>query len=139
ALSSWHPPPCHLRQKGHLMYLVATTNEGEQYQITSYVGGFYVNKSSNAKFDPFPKGTPKGHPAHSLLSLLELISPIFTESVAKLHEHSGRKDPLAAFQITHAIPAAPWAVPPASATQCTHQADPARSQGTYLIGGIENA
>ena len=139
ALSSWHPPPCHLRQKGHLLYLVASTNEGEQYQITSHVGGFYVNKSSNAKFDPFPKGTPKGHQAHSLLSLLELISPSFTESLAKLHEHNGRKDPLAAFQITHAIPAAPWAVPPSSAPQCTHQPDPARSQETYLIGGIENA
>ncbi|PKS12907.1 hypothetical protein jhhlp_000247 [Lomentospora prolificans] len=139
ALSSWHPPPCHLRQKGHLMYLVATTNEGEQYQITSHVGGFYVNKSSNAKFDPFPKGTPKGHHSHSLLSLLELISPSFTESLTKLHEHNGRKDPLAAFQITHAIPAAPWAVPSSNSPQNTHQPDPARSQETYLIGGIENA
>lgn len=121
------------------MYLVATTNEGEQYQITSHVGGFYVNKSSNAKFDPFPKGTPKGHQSHSLLTLIEAISPSFTESLAKLHEHNGRKDPLAAFQITHAIPAAPWAVPSSSAPQCAHQPDPARSQETYLIGGIENA
>lgn len=139
ALSPWHPPPCHLRQKGHLLYLVATTNEGDQHQITAHVGGFYVNKSSNAKFDPFPKAPPKGQHAHSLLDLLQQLSPSFSESLTKLHEINAQKDPLAAFQITHAIPAAPWAVPPPTAPQSAHSADPARSQETYLIGGIENA
>ena len=139
ALSSWHPPPCHLRQKGHLLYLVATTNEGDQHQITAHVGGFYVNKSSNAKFDPFPKAPPKGQHAHSLLNLLQQLSPSFSESLTKLHEINAQKDPLAAFQITHAIPAAPWAVPAPTSPQNAHVSDPARSQETYLIGGIENA
>ncbi|CRK22978.1 hypothetical protein BN1723_012854, partial [Verticillium longisporum] len=72
-LSSWNPPPCHLKQRGHLLYLIITTNEGEQFQVTAHVGGFYVNKSSNSKFDPLPRPAPKGQSAHSLLSLLELI------------------------------------------------------------------
>lgn len=30
SLSPWNPPPYHLRQKGHLLYLQVTTNEGEK-------------------------------------------------------------------------------------------------------------
>ncbi|CRK13758.1 hypothetical protein BN1723_002009, partial [Verticillium longisporum] len=110
-LSSWNPPPCHLKQRGHLLYLIITTNEGEQFQVTAHVGGFYVNKSSNSKFDPLPRPAPKGQSAHSLLSLLELISPSFEPSFKALQEFNNRKDPLATFQIANAIPAAPWIVP----------------------------
>ncbi|ETS83387.1 Protein TIF31 [Pestalotiopsis fici W106-1] len=138
ALSAWNPPPYHLRQKGHLLYLVVSTNEGEQYQITSHVGGFYVNKSSNSKFDPTPKSSPKGHSAHSLLTLVEQISPSFAESFQNLIEYSSRRDPLATFQLTNAIPAAPWLVPNTSSTVNQHSADITRSQEGYLIAGIDN-
>lgn len=138
ALSSWNPPPPHLRQRGHLLYLVVTTTEGEQYQITSHVSGFYVNKSSNAKFDPFPRPAPKGQSAHSLLDLIELVSPSFPESFTKLQEYNNQRDPLATFQITNAIPAAPWAVPSPNSSLCTHLPDPTRSQETYLLAGVEN-
>ncbi|KAF4341475.1 TIF31 [Fusarium beomiforme] len=138
SLSPWNPPPPHLRQRGHLLYLVVSTNEGEQYQITSHVSGFYVNKSSNAKFDPFPRPAPKGQSAHSLLSLIELVSPSFTESFTKLQDYNNQRDPLATFQITNAIPAAPWVVPSPNSPLCTHLPDPARSQETYLLNGVEN-
>lgn len=138
ALSAWNPPPYHLRQKGHLLYLVVSTNEGEQYQITSHVGGFYVNKSSNSKFDPSPKSAPKGHSAHSLLTLVEEISPSFSESFQQLIEYSSRRDPLATFQLTNAIPAAPWLVPSTSSTLIQHSADITRSQEGYLIAGVDN-
>ncbi|KAF4966438.1 hypothetical protein FSARC_5882 [Fusarium sarcochroum] len=138
SLSSWNPPPPHLRQRGHLLYLVVSTNEGEQYQITSHVSGFYVNKSSNAKFDPFPRPAPKGQSAHSLLELIELVSPSFTDSFTKLQDYNNQKDPLATFQITNAIPAAPWVVPSPNSSLCTHLPDPARSQETYLLNGVEN-
>ncbi|KAH6661132.1 eukaryotic translation initiation factor 3 135 kDa subunit [Truncatella angustata] len=138
ALSAWNPPPYHLRQKGHLLYLVVSTNEGEQYQITSHVGGFYVNKSSNAKFDPSPKSAPKAHSAHSLLTLVEDISPSFSESFQQLIEYSSKRDPLATFQLTNAIPAAPWLVPSTSSTTIQHSADITRSQEGYLIAGIDN-
>lgn len=138
ALSTWNPPPCHLRQRGHLLYLIVTTNEGEQFQITSHVSGFYVNKSSNAKFDPFPRPAPKGQASHSLLQLIELISPSFSESFQQLQEYSNSKDPLSTFQITNAIPAVPWVVPAPSSVLCTHVPDATRPQETYLLAGVDN-
>ncbi|KAF3770248.1 hypothetical protein M406DRAFT_335957 [Cryphonectria parasitica EP155] len=137
SVSPWNPPPAHLRQKGHLLYLVVTTNEGEQFQITAHVGGFYVNKSSNAKFDPFPRQAPKGASAHSLLTLLGEISPSFNESFAQLQEYSNRREPLATFQIANTIPAAPWVVPSMSSPACAHSPDATRTQETFLIAGIE--
>lgn len=138
SLSPWNPPPSHLRQKGHLLYLTVTTIEGEQHQITSYVGGFFINKSSNSKFDPFPRSAPKGQSAHSLLSLVDLISPSFASAFNELQERNNRQDPLALFQITNAIPASPWLVPATSSPLYAHNPDVVRSQETYLIGGVEN-
>ncbi|KAM3070229.1 Intracellular distribution of mitochondria [Clarireedia jacksonii] len=139
SVSPWNPPPYHLRQKGHLLYLQVTTNEGEQFQITSHVSGFYVNKSSNAKFDPFPKAAPKAHSAHSLLALLGDLSPSFEASFKSLQEYNNLKDPLATFQITNATPSNPWIVPAASTPLVVHQADITRTQENYLIAGIENS
>ncbi|KAI1212248.1 clustered mitochondria-domain-containing protein [Annulohypoxylon truncatum] len=138
ALSPWNPPPYHLRQKGHLLYLLITTNEGEQYQITSHVGGFYVNKSSNSKFDPMPRAAPKGHAAHSLLTLLTQISPSFSETFEQLLQYNNHKDPLATFQMTNAIPAAPWLVPSQNSPLLAHTPDITRTQEGYLISGVDN-
>lgn len=138
SLSPWNPPPAHLRQKGHLLYLIVTTNEGEQFQITSHVGGFFVNKSSNSKFDPMARASPKAHSAHSLLNLIEQVSPSFAASFVQLQEYNSRKDPLATFQIGNAIPSAPWLVPLSSSPTCTHSPDITRTQETYLLAGAEN-
>lgn len=138
SLSPWNPPPYHLRQKGHLLYLLVTTNEGEQYQITSHVGGFYVNKSSNSKFDPSPRAAPKAYSAHSLLTLLGQVSSSFSESFEQLLQFNNRKEPLATFQMTNAIPAAPWLVPSQSSPLCAHTADITRTQEGYLIAGVDN-
>ncbi|KAL2074576.1 hypothetical protein VTL71DRAFT_8354 [Oculimacula yallundae] len=138
SVSPWNPPPYHLRQKGHLLYIQVTTIEGEQYQITAHVSGFYVNKSSNAKFDPFPRGAPKAHSAHSLLNLLSELSPAFDASFQKLQEFNGVKEPLATFQITNATPASPWVVPSSTSPLVAHQPDITRTQESYLISGIEN-
>lgn len=136
--SNWNPPPPHLRQKGHLLYLQVTTNEGEQYQITSHVSGFYVNKSSNSKFDPFPRPPPKNAAAHSLFSLIGLLSPSFDSSFNALLALNSKRDPLAHFQLTSAIPSSPWLVDPKKLALSAHQSDPTRSQETYLMAGIEN-
>lgn len=138
SLSSWNPPPPHLRQRGHLLYIVVSTNEGEQFQITSHVSGFFVNKTSNTKFDPFPRPAPKGQSAHSLLELISVISPSFTETFLQLQEYNNQRDPLATFQITNAIPSSPWAVPSPNSTLCSHVADASRPQETYLLAGVEN-
>ncbi|KAH9828887.1 clustered mitochondria protein [Teratosphaeria destructans] len=137
SLSAWNPPPYHLRMKGHLLYLQATTNEGEQYYITSHVSGFYVNKCTNNKFDPAPRTTPKTFHAHSLISLLGQISPSFDASFRKLQEYNGQFDPLASYQLSNSIPAAPWLVS-SSSTQ-RHQADLTRTQESFLLAGADNA
>ncbi|KAJ8123643.1 hypothetical protein ONZ43_g454 [Nemania bipapillata] len=138
SLSPWNPPPYHLRQKGHLLYLLITTNEGEQYQITSHVGGFYVNKSSNSKFDPSPRAAPKAYSAHSLLTILRQISPSFPDSFEALLQFNNRREPLATFQMTNAIPVAPWLVPSQSSPLCAHSSDVTRTQEGYLIAGVDN-
>jgi protein TIF31 len=138
SLSPWNPPPAAFRQKGHLLYILVTTNEGEQFQITSSVGGFFVNKCSNIKFDPFPKTLPKAHSSHSLLTLLEQISTSFLSSFRSLQEYNGRKDPLATFQLGNAIPAASWIVPSSSSPLAAHNPDATRAQETYLMAGVEN-
>ena len=137
-VSAWNPPPHHLRQKGHLLYVQLTTNEGEQYQLTSHVSGFYVNRSSNSKFDPFPRPPPKNASAHSLLSLISDLSPSFNASFTALLEQNNKRDPLANFQLTNAIPSSPWLVAPVASSLPAHQPDPTRTQETYLMSGIEN-
>ncbi|EPE36093.1 hypothetical protein GLAREA_05431 [Glarea lozoyensis ATCC 20868] len=139
SVSPWNPPPYHLRQKGHLLYLLLTTNEGEQHHITSHVSGFYVNKSSNAKFDPAPRQAPKAHSAHSLLTLIGELSGSFQTSFDALLDSGNNKEPLATFQITNAVPASPWIVPSTSSPLVNHQSDITRTQEPYLIAGIENA
>ena len=139
SVSPWNPPPHHLRQKGHLLYLQLCTNEGEQHQITAHVSGFFVNKSSNSKFDPFPRPAPKNFAAHSLLALIAKLSPSFEACFKTLQGYNGKHDPLANFQITNAIPSNPWLVSSNNVAFVTHQPDITRTQETYLMSGIENA
>lgn len=138
SVSPWNPPPHHLRQKGHLLYLQLTTNEGEQFQVTSHVSGFYVNKSSNSKFDPFPKPTPKSASAHSLFSLISNLSLSFSATFQTLLEYNNKRDPLSSFQITNTLPYSPWLVSSATSSLLSHQPDFTRPQETYLMSGIEN-
>lgn len=139
SLSPWNPVPYHLRQKGHLLYLQVITNEGEQFQITSHVSGFFVNKCSNARFDPFPKPMPKKGSAHSLLTLISYLSPSFNASFEALQEANNKKDLLTTFPFQNAIPNSPWLVAPPSSNVNAHQPDITRSQENYLISGVDNA
>lgn len=137
-ISPWNPPPAYLRQQGHLLYLTLTTNEGEQVQVTSHVGGFYVNKSSNAKFDPSARTVPKPQSADSLLTLIRQLSPSFDDSFVKLQEFNSKRDPLSVYQISNSLPAAPWVVPSPSSATCAHSADLTRTQEAYLIAGTDS-
>jgi protein TIF31 len=139
AVSPWNPPPYHLRQRGHLLYLQVTTNEGEQHQITATVSGFFVNKCSNNKFDPFPRPAPKNYRAHSLLSLIGLLSPSFNTAFQELQEANNKKDLLTTFPFQNAIPANPWLVPSTSTNNNQHQPDVARAQEAYLMSGLDGA
>lgn len=136
-VSPWNPPPYNLRQRGHLLYLQVTTNEGEQHQITSTVGGFYVNRSSNNKFDPSLRAAPKNYRAHSLLTLLSLISPSFGTAFSSLQEINNKKDLLTTFPFSNSLPANPWLVPPLSNSVNHHLPDATRSQEAFLLGGAD--
>lgn len=138
SVSPWNPPPYHLRQKGHLLYLNIVTSEGDQYQVTSHVGGFYVNKCTNTKFDPFPRTSGKDHAAHSLLTLVSNVSPSFEASFKSLLEYNAKKDLLTIFQLSNAIPANPWLVPAPTSAQLEHQSDMGRTQESYLISGVDS-
>jgi protein TIF31 len=141
SLSAWNPVPYHLRQKGHLLYLQVLTNEAEQFQITAHVSGFFVNKNSNTRFDPFPKPMPKGikGSAHSLLTLISQLSASFNTSFEALQESNNLKDLLTTFPFQNAIPNSPWLVAPVTSSQNAHQPDLTRSQESYLISGVDNA
>jgi protein TIF31 len=136
SLSPWNPPPYDLRNRGHLLYLNVTTNEGEQFPVTSHVSGFYVNRSTTQKFDPAPRTSPKAFSAHSLISLISKMSPSFDASFSNLQEYNGQRDPLASYQLSNSIPAAPWLVKASSLQQ--HQPDLARSQEALLLSGADN-
>jgi protein TIF31 len=136
SLSQWNPPPYDLRNRGHLLYLNVTTNEGEQFPVTSHVSGFYVNRSTNQKFDPAPRTAPKPFSAHSLISLIGKMSPSFDAAFSSLQEYNGQRDPLASYQLSNSIPAAPWLVKASSLQQ--HQPDLARSQEALLLSGADN-
>lgn len=137
SLSPYNPPPYHLRTAGHLLYLIVTTNEGEQYHVTAHVSGFFVSKSSYNKFDPFPKTGPKSLRAHSLLTLIQKISPSFEKSLQALLEYNARREPLALYQLQNAIPASPWLVH--APTTSNHQADLARTQEAFLMTGADGS
>ena len=136
-VSAWNPPPPFLRQQGHLLYLQLTTNEGEQFQITSHTTGFFVNKSSNSRFDPFPRPPPKGASAHSLISLISILSLSFAKSFHILLDLNSKRDPLVNFQITNVTPASPWLVPQSATSLSHHQPDLTRTQEAYLTSGLE--
>jgi protein TIF31 len=139
SVSQWNPPPHQLRQRGHLLYLLLTTNEGDQHHITASVSGFFLNKSSSNKFDPFPRPAPKNHSAHSLLSLISILSPSFDGTFVDLQKANGQKDLLTTFPFQNAIPANPWLVPASYAQNTQHQSDVTRSQEAYLLGGVDGA
>lgn len=136
--SMWNPPPFHLRQKGHLLYVQVTTNEGDQFHITSHVSGFFVNKCSNSKFDPFPRPAPKNATAHSLLTLIGMVSPSFTNAFTTLLDLNSRRDPLVHFQFGSTLASSPWLVNPQKLSLSAHLPDLTRSQETYLLSGIGN-
>ena len=138
SLSQWNPPPHHLRITGHLLYIRLTTIEDDIFHITSHVQGFYVNKSSDDNFDPFPKLNPsKLSTAHSLLALISNISTLFDNLLKNIQNHNNKRDPLSTFQLSNALPANPWLVPLAVTNFHNHKADLMRSQETYLMSGTD--
>ncbi|WVQ97281.1 hypothetical protein IAU59_004392 [Kwoniella sp. CBS 9459] len=113
-ISPFNPPPPHLRQLGHQLYLQVALLEGETVTIVCSTRGWYVSKSNVNNFDPSPRSNVDGSvaaPTHSLVDLLHSLSPIFSERVSHLAPLSSEPqsmDPISTVAIPQAEPAYPW-------------------------------
>ncbi|KAJ2708874.1 Intracellular distribution of mitochondria, partial [Coemansia spiralis] len=120
-LSGWNPVPRFRQLKGDLLYLLATTIEGQTYHITCARGGFYVNSSTLTRFSAEPYGevfagqtgvrSSEFYAAHSLVSLLKRISPKFAQGFAALQSAVSQREPVETLPFVASEQAAtPWLV-----------------------------
>nr|XP_019049560.1 protein TIF31 [Kwoniella bestiolae CBS 10118]OCF28490.1 protein TIF31 [Kwoniella bestiolae CBS 10118] len=113
-ISPFNPPPPHLRQLGHQLYLQVALLEGETVTVICTTRGWFVSKSNVNQFDPSPKSDNNGvapQPTHSLIDLLHSLSPLFSERLSKLTPLSTEPpslDPISTVAIPQAEPAYPW-------------------------------
>ncbi|PNI23456.1 CLUH isoform 10, partial [Pan troglodytes] len=78
------PPPGNRKMHGDLMYLFVITAEDRQVSITASTRGFYLNQSTAYHFNPKP-ASPR-FLSHSLVELLNQISPTFKKNFAVLQK-----------------------------------------------------
>ncbi|KAI4897571.1 hypothetical protein NFI96_020853, partial [Prochilodus magdalenae] len=82
ATSSWNPPPGNRKMHGDLMYLNVVTMEDRHCSVTASARGFYLNQSTTFSFNPKP-ASPSVL-SHSLVELLNQISPVFKKNFSAL-------------------------------------------------------
>lgn len=135
SLATWNPPPQNCKLNGHLLYLQVATLEGEVIFITASTHGFYVNRSSGARFDPSPRTAGQDFASCSLFDLLCGFSPLFLSTFAKLfNDPLSSRDYFSAVPVTNSLPAFPWL-----ARNHAHTPDPLRSQAAFLLTGATSA
>ncbi|WVO16806.1 hypothetical protein L204_104492 [Cryptococcus depauperatus] len=130
-LSPFNPPPPHLAQRGHQLYLSVAILEGDVITLICTTRGWYVSKSNVNVFDP----SPKSGVYHSLIDLLHSISPKFSLALAKLPPFQFSTDPITTTQIPQCQPAYPFLVP----TPPLPSANPLRTQLALLHTGAWSA
>lgn len=133
-LSAFNPPPAHLRQQGHQLYLQITTLENDTLTLICVARGWYVSRSTTISFDPSPRNNST--PTHSLLDLLHSLSPQFSECLSHLPPLSSdppKLEPISTVPIPQAEPSYPWLVSPPTAKSTS--AEILRTQMAYLHTG----
>ncbi|WWC58883.1 uncharacterized protein I303_101428 [Kwoniella dejecticola CBS 10117] len=137
-ISPFNPPPPHLRQLGHQLYLQVALLEGETVTIICTTRGWFVSKSNVNQFDPAPKSENTA-PTHSLIDLLHFLSPLFSERISKLSPLSVEPpslDPISTVAIPQAEPAYPWL---ANVPKPATSAEMLRTQLAFLHTGAYGA
>ncbi|WWC86535.1 uncharacterized protein L201_001412 [Kwoniella dendrophila CBS 6074] len=137
-ISPFNPPPPHLRQLGHQLYLQIALLEGETVTVICTTRGWYVSKSNVNNFDPSPK-QENPQTTHSLIDLLHSISPLFSERLSKLSPLSIEPpslDPISTVAIPQAEPAYPWL---ANVPKPATSAEILRTQLAFLHTGAYGA
>ena len=89
--SAWNPPPGQRRMHGDLMYVFVVTLEDKRFHITASTRGFYVNQITEDEFNPRP--APSNYLSHSLIELLNQISPGFKRNFAVLQKRRTGRHP----------------------------------------------
>ncbi|CAH1961495.1 unnamed protein product [Acanthoscelides obtectus] len=120
--SAWNPPPGYRKIHGDLMYLYVVTLEDKHYHISACSRGFYINQSTAEEFNPKP-ATPS-HLCHSLIELLNQISPQFKRNFATLQKKRGQRHPFERVATPYQVYA--WTAP-----MIEHTLDAIRAEDTF--------
>ena len=89
--SGWNPPPGYRRMHGDLLYVFVVTLEDKRFHITASTRGFFVNQTTEEEFNPRP--APSNYLSHSLIELLNQISPGFKKNLAILQKRRTSRHP----------------------------------------------
>ncbi|CAG9863368.1 unnamed protein product [Phyllotreta striolata] len=120
--SAWNPPPGHRKIHGDLMYLFVVTLEDKHYHISACSRGFYINQSGAEEFNP--KAATPSHLCHSLIELLNQISPQFKRNFALLQKKRSQRHPFE--RVTTPYQLYSWTAPPME-----HTLDAIRAEDTF--------
>ncbi|XP_031823673.1 clustered mitochondria protein homolog isoform X2 [Sarcophilus harrisii] len=121
-MSGWNPPPGNRKMHGDLMYLFVITAEDRHVSITASTRGFYLNQSTAYNFNPKP-ASPR-FLSHSLVELLNQISPTFKKNFALLQKKRVQRHPFERI-------ATPFQVYSWTAPQVEHAMDCVRAEDAY--------
>ncbi|XP_014474024.1 PREDICTED: clustered mitochondria protein homolog isoform X1 [Dinoponera quadriceps] len=120
--SGWNPPPGHRKLHGDLIYLHVVTLEDKQYYLTACARGFFVNQSTKEVFNPKP-ATPS-HLCHSLIELLNQLSPAFKRGFAAMQRRRTQRHPFERVATPYQLYA--WSAP-----QIEHTIDAIRAEDMF--------
>ena len=73
------------------MYVFVVTLEDKRFHITASTRGFFVNQTTEEEFNPRP--APSNYLSHSLIELLNQISPGFKRNLAILQKRRTSRHP----------------------------------------------
>ncbi|XP_048468577.1 clustered mitochondria protein homolog isoform X2 [Rhincodon typus] len=121
-MSGWNPPPGNRKMHGDLMYLYVVTMEDRHVSITASTRGFYVNQSTADSFNPKPANP--SFLSHSLVELLNQISPTFKKNFAALQKKRVQRHPFERI-------ATPFQVYSWTAPTVEHAMDCVRAEDAY--------
>lgn len=121
-MSGWNPPPGNRKMHGDLMYLYVITMEDRHVSITASTRGFYLNQSTAYNFNPKPASP--SFLSHSLVELLNQISPTFKRNFASLQKKRVQRHPLE--RISTPFQVYSWTAPLAE-----HAMDCVRAEDAY--------
>uniref|UniRef100_A0ABD2XNR3 Clustered mitochondria protein homolog n=1 Tax=Trichogramma kaykai TaxID=54128 RepID=A0ABD2XNR3_9HYME len=120
--SSWNPPPGYRKLHGDLMYLHVVTLEDKQFYLTACARGFFVNQSTKETFNPKP--SVPCHLCHSLIDLLNYLSPAFKRGFAGMQRRRTQRHPFERVATPYQLYA--WCAP-----QIEHTVDAIRAEDTF--------